>query len=706
MNMKNLSLRIWVIGGVLATILSSVALGTWLFLSDQQKKLMQEVQEAHGRVTRVMALGVQKAIWDLSPESAAPLARSVMDDTRIVRVTILDSKDEIFWEEKDESRRQGNVVTQEVPIQADDQVLGKVIVEFSMAQAAAEIRSRMIDFIGLAVAEIIGCVLVLAVLLHFRVLSRIDRLKSEAHEIAEKRLTRPFVWNERDEIGTLGQSLESTRRSLAQLFAELEDKNQKLTLMNDQLEQKVEERTATIKMILNHVKTGFLLINRNFEVLEGYTRSCETLLGSRQIQSRPLSSVLNISGESEKHFTMSLVQVFDDEMPESVSLGQIPRNFVIEDRTISLEGSTIRDADGKISKILFTVVDVTLLKSAELENQINRSIVNIMQNMNSFRDFVQDSRDRLKNCFTAIETGNTMVLRRDLHTLKGNSAAFGIRQVAELIHSTEDKDDIVPEYLSGIEESLRDFLDRHYALLKIKFDSDSRRFLNIDEGLVDEFEQDISRLDSTTELKSHLMMWLAEMRKDTVDSMLGPINSYLQKLAMQRGIEMDFVVEGGDIRMGRNEAADIFQNLIHLFRNAVDHGLEPSYERQGKPERARLGLSIVTEAQHYLITVEDDGRGIDPDRVRNKALQMGLIAKAEADKMSREETLQLIFHEGLSTAETITDISGRGVGMKAVKDAIESVGGHIQIQSTVGVGTKFLLRIPFHGVSKGGRRAA
>jgi signal transduction histidine kinase/HAMP domain-containing protein len=706
MHMKNLSLRIWVIGGVLATIVSSVALGTWLFLSDQQKKLLQEVHETHGRVTRVLALGVQKAVWDLSPESAAPLGKSVMDDPRIVSVKIFDANNEVFWEDKDEARRLGTVVTQEVPIQAEEQVLGKVVVEFSMAQAAAEIRSRMVDFIGLAIAEIIGCVLVLAVLLHFRVLSRIDRLKSEAHEIAEKRLAKPFVWNEKDEIGSLGQSLESTRQSLAQLFAELEEKNKTLTVMNDQLEVKVQERTATIKMILDHVKTGFLLIDKNFQILEGYTRSCEVLLNCNQIQAKRLSAILGLHGEVEKHFQLALTQVFEDEMPESVTLGQIPKTFVIGDRTISLEGSTIREADGRISKILFTIVDVTLLKSIELENQINRSIVNIMQNMNSFRDFIQDSRDRLKNCYTAIETGNMVVLRRDLHTLKGNSAAFGIRQVADLIHSTEDKENIVPEYLTGIEESLREFLDKHYALLKLKFDAENRRLISIDEHILDEIERDISKLDNGNELKDHVNQWLSEMRKDTVESMLGPINSYVQKLAAQRAIDMDFIIEGGDIRMGRDEAADIFQNLVHLFRNAVDHGLEPSFERGDKPERARLVLNISSDAHHYLIRVEDDGRGIDSQRVLKKALDMGIITAEAASHLSHDEILQLIFNEGLSTAETITDISGRGVGMKAVKDAIESAGGHIQIKSQVGVGTQFLLRVPMHRSLKGQRNAA
>jgi signal transduction histidine kinase len=706
MYMKNLSLRIWVIGGVLATIVSSVALGTWLFLSDQQKKLLQEVHETHGRATRVLALGVQKALWDLSPESAAPLGKSVMEDPRIVSVTIYDAQNQIFWEEKDEARRIGTVVSQEVPIQAEDQVIGKVLVEFSMAQAAAEIRSRMIDFIGLAVAEIIGCVLVLAVLLHFRVLSRIDRLKAEAHEIAEKRLARPFVWTEKDEIGTLGQSLETTRQSLSQLFAELEDKNQKLTVMNDQLEVKVQERTATIKMILDHVKTGFLLIDRDFVVQEGYTRSCETLLDSTQIQARKLSSILNLTGEMEKHFTLSLLQVFEDEMPESVTLGQIPRTFVIGDRTISLEGSTIRDAKGQISKILFTVVDVTLLKSIELENQINRSIVNIMQNMNSFRDFVQDSRDRLKNCYSAIASGNMVVLRRDLHTLKGNSAAFGIRQVAELIHTTEDKENIVPEYLTGIEESLREFLDRHYALLKTRFDSENRRFVSIDEATLDEMEQAVQRLDSQDAVKEYVSQWLLEMRKETVESLLGPISNYVHKLAMQRGIDLDFVIEGGEIRMSRDEAADIFHNLVHLFRNAIDHGLEPSFERGSKPERARLALTIRTDDQHYRIEVADDGRGIDPRRVLAKAQQLGIITQEAAAGLGADAILQLIFQDGLSTAETVTDISGRGVGMKAVKDAIENVGGHIHIESEVGVGTRFLLQIPMHKPGQAKRQAA
>jgi chemotaxis protein histidine kinase CheA len=185
---------------------------------------------------------------------------------------------------------------------------------------------------------------------------------------------------------------------------------------------------------------------------------------------------------------------------------------------------------------------------------VSSVIVNIMQNMNSFRDFIQDSRDRLKNCYTAIETGNMVVLRRDLHTLKGNSAAFGIRQVSDLIHSTEDKENIVPEYLTGIEESLRQFLDKHYSLLKLRFDTENRRLISIDEHVLDEIERDITKLDNQSQLKDHVNQWLSEMRKDTVESMLGPISSYVQKLAVQLGIDMEFIIEGGDIRMGRDHA--------------------------------------------------------------------------------------------------------------------------------------------------------
>jgi chemotaxis protein histidine kinase CheA len=196
------------------------------------------------------------------------------------------------------------------------------------------------------------------------------------------------------------------------------------------------------------------------------------------------------------------------------------------------------------------------------------------------------------------------------------------------------------------------------------------------------------------------------MRKETVESLLGPISNYVHKLAMQRGIDLDFVIEGGEIRMSRDEAADIFHNLVHLFRNAIDHGLEPSFERGSKPERARLALTIRTDDQHYRIEVADDGRGIDPRRVLAKAQQLGIITQEAAAGLGADAILQLIFQDGLSTAETVTDISGRGVGMKAVKDAIENVGGHIHIESEVGVGTRFLLQIPMHKPGQAKRQAA
>jgi|GEM_PF-4379892 len=691
---KNMSLRIWVIGGVLATIIASVAIATWLSLSDQQKRLMQDAHGAHTRVTQVLALGIQKALWDLSPESAAPLARSIMEDKRIVKVSVLDSKNDVFLEEAREDRRLGQVVTQEGTIAVDDQVLGKVIVEFSMAEAQAELRSRIIDLVGLALAEVIGCGIVLAFLLHYRVLSRIDRLKVEAHEIAEKRLNRPFVWKEQDEIGKLGQSLESTRLSLAELFSELEVKNQKLSTINGKLENLVEERTATIKVILDHVKTGFLLIDHEFKVLEGYTRSCEVLLDRTQIRSIPLSKALGLYAESEQHFNLAVEQVFQDLLPESVSLGQVPGNFTIGDHTISLEGSTIRNAEGQVSKILFTIIDVSLLKSIEMENQINRSIVNIMQNMNSFRDFIQDSKDRLKSCYSAIETGNIVSLRHDLHTLKGNSAAFGIKQLAELIHSTEDQQNIVPEYLTDIEESLKSFLDTHYSLLRVKFDGEQKRVIAIDEERLDLIESEISHLQNGDELKASIKNWLLELRKDTVESMLGPMANYIHKLAQQRGVELDFQVEGGDIRMERGEASEIFHSLIHILRNAVDHGLEPAHERGKKPTQAQLILTFKITDHSYVISVSDDGRGIDPNMVLKKALDMGLVKMQDIAAMSEEQILQLIFLDGLSTAESVTDVSGRGIGMQAVADGVQKLGGSLELRSVIGKGTSLVLSLP------------
>jgi two-component system chemotaxis sensor kinase CheA len=159
---------------------------------------------------------------------------------------------------------------------------------------------------------------------------------------------------------------------------------------------------------------------------------------------------------------------------------------------------------------------------------------------------------------------------------------------------------------------------------------------------------------------------------------------------------VEFVIEGKEIELDRSMLDEIGDPLVHLLRNSLDHGIEPPAERRakGKPEAGTLTLTAARERSRIIIRVEDDGRGIQREGVLRKAIATGLISAGEAEGMSDEEVYRLLTRPGFSTAEKITDVSGRGVGLDVVATRVRALGGLLEIQSTPGEGTAFTLQLP------------
>ncbi|NJE61481.1 chemotaxis protein CheA [Thermococcus sp. 21S7] len=200
----------------------------------------------------------------------------------------------------------------------------------------------------------------------------------------------------------------------------------------------------------------------------------------------------------------------------------------------------------------------------------------------------------------------------------------------------------------------------------------------------------LSRL--LTELQDEIM----EMRLTPVAEVFNKFPRMVRELARKMGKEVEFVVEGADIEVDRTILDKLGDVLVHLLRNAIDHGIEPPEEREklGKPKAGRLELIARRERSHVEIIVRDDGRGIDPEKVKKKAIERGLITPEQAAEMSNEEAINLIFLPGFSTKEQVTDVSGRGVGMDVVKDVVKSLNGSVSVHSEIGKGTTFVLKLP------------
>ncbi len=170
----------------------------------------------------------------------------------------------------------------------------------------------------------------------------------------------------------------------------------------------------------------------------------------------------------------------------------------------------------------------------------------------------------------------------------------------------------------------------------------------------------------------------------------------VRDLARKQGKDAHFQVDGKEIELDRGILEEIAEPIVHILRNAVDHGLETGDERvtAGKPFGGTITLTVRRDKDHIEIVIADDGRGMDPERLKLKGVEKGFISPEQAAQMTPHEAYQLICTPGFSTAATVTDISGRGVGMDAVREAVHALGGILTIQSQSGQGSRFIMRLP------------
>ncbi|MGE5580745.1 MAG: chemotaxis protein CheW [Bacillota bacterium] len=209
--------------------------------------------------------------------------------------------------------------------------------------------------------------------------------------------------------------------------------------------------------------------------------------------------------------------------------------------------------------------------------------------------------------------------------------------------------------------------------------------------------------NDVSSLAAHLQRTSTELQEGIMQARLLPLKSILSKfprmirdLSGRCGKEIEFEVEGESTELDRTVLEAIDDPLIHVLRNAVDHGIEMPEERQakGKPRAGHVKLSAWHEENQVLVRVEDDGAGIDAERVKRSAVKKGLITEEQAQKLTEKEAVEMIFLPGFSTADKATEVSGRGVGMDVVRANLERVNGQIEVKTKLGAGTQITLRLP------------
>ena len=210
---------------------------------------------------------------------------------------------------------------------------------------------------------------------------------------------------------------------------------------------------------------------------------------------------------------------------------------------------------------------------------------------------------------------------------------------------------------------------------------------------VEKLVEAVTSLDRTV---SDLQVAVMKLRMQPIKKIFSKFPRLVRDLARKLNKKVQLIIEGEDTELDRSILDKLEDPLIHLVRNALDHGIEPPEERvmRGKPEVGTIRLFAYHEGDHIIVGIQDDGRGIDPEKIKKKALEKGLITPEQAAQMSDKEAYELIFMPGFSTAEQVSDVSGRGVGMDVVASTIHSLRGSIEIESELGKGTTILLKLP------------
>jgi two-component system chemotaxis sensor kinase CheA len=210
-------------------------------------------------------------------------------------------------------------------------------------------------------------------------------------------------------------------------------------------------------------------------------------------------------------------------------------------------------------------------------------------------------------------------------------------------------------------------------------------------------------LKSLDEAVNQLDMLVVNLQNAVMNTRMQPIGRLFKKyprlardLARQLGKDVELELSGEATEIDKTMIEDLNDPLVHLVRNAVDHGVESAEQRSaaGKPSKSIVQLSARQEGDHILITITDDGKGMNPEVLRNKAVQKGLITTEEANTLSEEQSLNLIFKPGFSTKDEVSSVSGRGVGMDVVNTNIQKLNGSIEIKSIPGKGSMFIIYLP------------
>ncbi len=497
--------------------------------------------------------------------------------------------------------------------------------------------------------------------------------------------------------------------------AELKKANSELKEFNETLEQKVVEKTRDIKSILSNIHQGIFQVKNpahSYEIDQEYSTHLETMIpGPKLAGSNPMQSIFDRSNLSDNDKSM-IASVFESSLNEdslnfAVNEHTLPREMNLEGRFIEIDWVPVADQEDVIRKILITMKDVTDLRQMQLAAmQQARDFQTLgeiaQQDATKMQEFIKVVEDLFQSSMGQLDWMHPNALAlvfRNLHTIKGLSRNFDLKSLTNSVHEAEQSiknlqgTTLTPDALAAAQAKINESYKVFEEYVRINNEVLGRAKL-ADKVVMDKIElrdiqkklHNIRTLNELKEIESRILF----MFEAKLEQVVGDEVALLSSICLTLNKPLPNVLfQNDEYIIPANIKTPIRKAFVHLLRNSMDHGIEGPDERKGKGKVAEgtINISIEEHDQSLTIRYSDDGRGLALTKILEKARKQGVVA--DGIQPSRQEIAELIFASGFSTAEKTTDISGRGVGMDAVRAYIEEVGGSVKIEILEGGSVDF-----------------
>jgi len=610
-------------------------------------------------------------------------------------------------------------------IVVNDQVAGKLLIEASTHQ----FRQSVITF--LFVVFVAGTLAMTATWQQVKkitseVMAPLTELANITQRISqEKNYKLRAYQSSDDEFGALAKNFNEMIGEIARRDEELEEHRDYLDKLvikrTEKLAEAQKDKDEALQMtaLLENSEEGFLTFNNECIIHEVYSRQCERIFG-KPIAGLFLPDLLYpLDLENHDYIQTNLDRVFKhaaDPNFQAFYVELLPESLTVDERSYDLIFKVVAE-----DRLLLVLTDVTAEKQlmATLDEQrkevefIIESVEHkeeLFDALNAWKKFNQEMLIPKRNESLLPDANSVSELYRQIHTFKGIFAQQRFIETPKALHALEDElEEARTENLHAILERhpLEQAVEKDLDLLHEKLGSDFFQFERMVTLKVDEVHSLEKRIAEVKHLISdtsnnklgqdqldELIRETQHLRYDSLQHLIEPHIRLAKQLAARLEKRIDVKIIGDAIMVDPEIYGDMAKSLIHIFRNAIDHGIESPDDRlaAGKDMQAHIRIASSQRNEEISLSITDDGKGLDLDRIRAKAIEKSIITPEET--ISDADLAQLIFRDQFSTRDVVSDLSGRGVGLSSTMDEIRALGGEIEVVSQPGMYTRFNIRLP------------